>query len=80
MDGLRYHNQRHSLYRGKREEEEPLIKHLYSAWLGEQAGRRGTGRPNLSRETNFSGANGDDRGTFIFSFQLTTSKIGNHTV
>ena len=37
---------------------------------------RGTGRPNLSRETNFSGANGD-REKNIFPVQLTTSRIGN---
>ena len=34
------------------------------------------GRPNPSRETKFSGANGD-KGTFIFPVQLTTSRIGN---
>ena len=39
---------------------------------------RGTGRPNLSRETEFSGANGD-RKKFTFLVQLTTSKIGNLT-
>ena len=33
------------------------------------------GRPNLSRETKFSGANGD-REIFIFPVQLTTSRIG----
>ena len=33
---------------------------------------------NLSRETKFSGANGD-REIFIFSVQLTTSRIGNLT-
>ena len=36
------------------------------------------GRPNQSRETHFSGANGD-RDIFIFPVQLTTSKIGNFT-
>ena len=36
------------------------------------------GRPNLSRETKFSGANGD-RGKFILFVQLTTSRIGNLT-
>ena len=35
-----------------------------------------TGLPNPSRETKFSGANGD-REIFIFPFQLTTSRIGN---
>ena len=32
--------------------------------------------PNLSRETNFSGANGD-RVKFISPVQLTTARIGN---
>ena len=36
------------------------------------------GRPNLSCETKFSGANGD-REIFILSFQLTTSRFGNLT-
>ena len=36
------------------------------------------GLPNPSRETKFSGANGD-RETFIFLVQLTTSRIGNLT-
>ena len=35
-------------------------------------------RPNPFRETKFSGANGD-REIYIFSVQLTTSKIGNLT-
>ena len=39
---------------------------------------RGTGRLNPSRETNFSGTYGD-KGIFIFSVQLTTSRIGNFT-
>ena len=34
--------------------------------------------PNPSRETKFSGANGD-RGNFFFPVQLTTSRIGNLT-
>ena len=34
--------------------------------------------PNPSRETNFSGANGD-REIFSFSVQLTTSRIDNLT-
>ena len=38
----------------------------------------GTGLPNPSRETKFSGANAD-REIFIFPLQLTTSKIGNLT-
>ena len=38
--------------------------------------RDGTAEP--ARETKFSGTHGD-RGIFIFSVQLTTSKIGNLT-
>ena len=45
--------------RGKREESHPLSKHRIQPYCGERAGRRGTGRPNLSREPKFSGANGD---------------------
>ena len=45
----------------------------------EMSGGRGTGRlPNPSRETKFSGANGD-REISIFPLQLTTSRIGNLT-
>ena len=41
--------------------------------------RGGAGRPNPSRETKFSGANGD-REILIFPVQLTTSRIiGNVT-
>ena len=36
------------------------------------------GLPNPSRETKFSGANGD-RKKIIFPVQLTTSRIGNLT-
>ena len=36
------------------------------------------GRPNPSRETKFSGANGD-REILIFPVQLTASRIGNLT-
>ena len=36
------------------------------------------GRSNPSRETNFSGANGD-RENLIFPVQLTTSRIGDLT-
>ena len=45
---------------------------------GERAGRRGTGLPNPSRETKYSGANGGME-IFVFPVQLTTSRIGNHT-
>ena len=40
--------------------------------------KRGTGLPNPSRETKFSGANGD-REIFVFPVPLTTSRIGNLT-
>ena len=43
----------------------PVSKHQIQAEYGELAGLRGTGRPNPSRETKFSGANGD-RKIFIF--------------
>ena len=43
----------------------------------EQAGA-GRDRLNTYRETKFSGAFGD-RGIFIFSIQLATSRIGNLT-
>ena len=36
------------------------------------------GRPNPSRETKFAGANGDSE-LFIFSIQVTTSRISNLT-
>ena len=35
------------------------------------------GRPNLTRKTKFSGANGDSENS-VFPFQLTTSRIGNY--
>ena len=38
----------------------------------------GTGQPNPSRKTKFSGADGD-RDLFIFPIQLTTSRIDNCT-
>ena len=37
------------------------------------------GRPKLSRETKFSGANRDREKNSNFSVQLTTDEIGNHT-
>ena len=55
-----------------------MSKHQSQPGCGERSGGRGTGRPNPSRETRLSSVNGD-RGYFIFSVQLTTSKIGNHT-
>ena len=56
----------------------PVSKHHIPPGFGEWAGRRGTGRPNPSRETKFSYVNGD-RDIFIFPVQLTTSRIGNLT-
>ena len=57
----------------------PVSKHQVQPECGESACRRGTGRPNPSRETKFSGANGDRREIFIFPVQLTTCRISNHT-
>ena len=56
----------------------PVSKHQIQPEYGEWAGLRGTGRSNPSRETKFSGANGD-RENGIFSVQLVTSRIGNLT-
>ena len=56
----------------------PVSKHEIQPEYGEKTGWRGTGLPNPSRETRFSGANGD-REIFIFSIQLTTSRIDNLT-
>ena len=56
----------------------PVSKHQIQPGCGEWAGWRGTGQPNLTRETKLSGANGD-RENSIFLVQLTTSRIGNHT-
>ena len=42
------------------------------------AGWRGTGLPNPSRETKFSGTNAD-REIFTFPVQLTTCRTGNLT-
>ena len=52
-------------------------KHQIPFDCGERADWRKTGRPNLSCETKFSGANWD--GEFIRSVQLTTSRFGNLT-
>ena len=45
-------------------------------WRKSGLTRDGTGRLNLSPETQFSGANGD-RDIFIFLVQPTTTRIGN---
>ena len=54
----------------------PLSKHQIQPECGERAAYRGTGRPNPSRETKFWGVNGDGE-KFIFTVQLTMSRIGN---
>ena len=56
----------------------PVSKHQIQPEVETENAGGGTGRPNLSRETNVSGAN-EDRETFIFPVQLITSRIGNHT-
>ena len=43
---------------------------------GESVDRRGTGRPNPSRENNFSDANGDRKNEY-FPVQVKTRRIGN---
>ena len=53
----------------------PVSKHqVQPEYRDEQAD--GTGLPNPSRETKFSGANGD-RENIFFPVQLTTNRIGN---
>ena len=56
----------------------PVSKHQIQPEYGGRAGWRWTGRPNPSRDTKSSGANGD-REIFIFPVQLTTSRIGSLT-
>ena len=56
----------------------PVSKHHTQPECGERAGRRGTGRPNPSRETKFPSSNAD-REIFIFPVQLTTSRMSNLT-
>jgi len=46
---------------------------------GEQAGWRGTGRPNLTRETKASRGASRERESYILPVQPTTSRIDNHT-
>ena len=55
VDGIDKDGERRGM-RGKL--EEPVRKHQIQQGYGERAHLRGTGRPNLSRETKFSGANG----------------------
>ena len=59
----------------------PVSKHQIQPGYGDRqadAGREYS-MPNPSRETKFSGANGD-REKSIFPVQLTTSRIGNLTL
>ena len=44
--------------KNRKEREEPVFKNLIPV-CGELMGWRGTGRPNLSHETEFSGPNGN---------------------
>ena len=55
-----------------------VSKHQVQPECGELAGWRKTRRPNPSRETKFSGANGDREISF-FPVQLTTSRTDNLT-
>ena len=43
----------------------PVSKHQIQPEYGKLTGWRGTGLPNQSRETKFSGANGDGQGNII---------------
>ena len=54
---------------------DPVSKHQIQPEYGDE---QGTGLPNPSRETKFSGANAG-REMFIFPVQLTTNRIGNLT-
>ena len=57
----------------------PVIRHnIQSEYIEMSRLTRDSGLPNPSRETKFSGTNGD-REIFIFPVQLTTSRIGNPT-
>ena len=53
-----------------------VSKHQVQPEYGEE--QADAGRLNPSRETKFSGTYGD-RGIFIFTVQLTSSRIGNLT-
>ena len=53
----------------------PVSKHQIQPECGEWAGWHETGRPNLSRETKFSGVNGDKE---MFSWSADhVNRIGN---
>ena len=58
----------------------PAIKHQVHPEYEEWAGRGGTGRPKPSRETKFSGANGDKEIMLIFPVQLTTTRVTQDTL
>ena len=55
---------------------DPVSKHRIQHEYGDE--QADAGLPNPSRETKFSGANGD-REISIFPVQLTTSRISNLT-
>ena len=55
----------------------PASKHQIQPEYGDEQAD-GTGLPNPSRETKFSGTN-TDRGILIFPVRLTTSRIDNLT-
>ena len=55
-----------------------VSQHQIQPEYGDEQADGGTGLPNLSRETKFSGANGD-REISIFPVQLTSCRIGNIT-
>ena len=57
----------------------PVIEHhIQSEYIEMSRLTRDSGLPNPSRETKFSGTNGD-RKIFLFPVQLTTSRIDNLT-
>ena len=57
-------------------ERNPVSRHQIQPESGDEQAGAGTGLPNPSRETKFSGANAD-REIFSFPVQLATSRIGN---
>ena len=59
-------------------ERNPVSKHQIQPEYGDEQADAGRDCRTPSRETKFSGVNGD-RGIFIFPVQLTTSRIGNPT-
>ena len=63
--------------RGKRNTEgtEPVSKHRIWPRRGESVGRGGPGRPNLARETNKSGENGNKgKGKRLYIEKITKQK------